>query len=296
MECSLCPRRCGIDRTNGRGFCGAPEGLEVSAICVHAGEEPPLNPIVNVFFSHCNLHCIYCQNHDISAANVADSMVHYRTVDEVSDRICELLPQSHNLLGFVTASHYAHHLAAIVEAVHQRGFAPTVVYNSSGYESIETLQTLDGLVDIYLPDLKYLLPAPALAYSHAEDYPEVATRAILEMKRQVGAGLKCDDEGVAFRGLIIRHLVLPGHTDNSMAVLDWIADNLPVFNIHVSLMAQYFPPRPDLPSPLDRTLTEEEYRLVADHYQQLGLDGWLQELASEHNYRPDFTKKNNPFA
>lgn len=293
--CRLCPRECGVDRSNAVGFCGAQAGLEVSAICLHAGEEPPLNPIVNVFFAHCNLQCIYCQNSDISAAAVEESFVHYRTVDEVADRICELLPQSNSLLGFVTATHYANHLGAIVEAVRQRGFSPTIVYNSSGYESIETLQELDGLVDIYLPDLKYMDPTIALRYSHAKDYPEVATRAIMEMKRQVGAGLKCDDNGVAFRGMIIRHLVVPGHADNSLAVLDWIADNLPPFNIHVSLMAQYFPPRPDLPEPINRTLTEEEYCQVADHYQQLGFDGWLQELASEHNYRPDFSQRENPF-
>lgn len=294
MGCRLCPRQCGVDRKKSTGFCGASEELKVSAICVHAGEEPPLNPIVNVFFTHCNLHCIYCQNRDISSADVDPSFVHYRTVDEVADRICTLLPQTNNLLGFVTASHYVHYLPAIVEEVRRRGFSPTIVYNSSGYESIETLQTLDGLVDIYLPDLKYMDSQLALRYSHAEDYPEVATKALLEMKRQVGAGLKRDEEGVAFRGLIIRHLVLPGRVENSLSVLDWIADHLPPFNVHVSLMAQYFPPHPDLPTPIDRTLSEEEYRRVADHYEALGLDGWLQELAAEHHYRPDFSQK-NPF-
>ncbi len=296
LNCTLCPRQCHVDRSPNRGFCGAPDTLEVSAICVHTGEEPPLNPVVNVFFSHCNLHCIYCQNYDISSADVDPSFVHYHTVDEVASRICGLLPPTDGLLGFVTASHYIQFLPKIIEAVRNRGFSPTIVYNSSGYESVEALQTLDGMVDIYLPDLKYMDPALAYNYSHAADYPEVATRALLEMKHQVGAGLKCDEDGMAFRGLIIRHLVLPGHVDNSLAVLDWIADNLPPFSVHVSLMAQYFPPRPDLPEPLNRTLTESEYSQVADHYEALGLDGWLQELAAEHNYRPDFTKKDNPFS
>ena len=294
QNCRLCPRQCCIDRTGATGFCGAPQSLEVSAICLHAGEEPPLNPIVNIFFSHCNLHCIYCQNHEISAAKVDSSFVHYHTVDEVVERICQLLPQSNGLLGFVTATHYAHFVAPIVEGVRQRGFTPIVVYNSSGYENPDTLKMLDGLVDIYLPDFKYHDGDLARRYSHAEDYPEVATRAILEMKRQVGAGLKCDENGIAFRGLIIRHLVLPGHTDNSIAVLDWIADNLP-FNVHVSLMAQYFPPSSTLPSPLTRTLSAEEYQCVADHYQTLGMDGWMQELASEHSYRPNFANATNPF-
>lgn len=295
-SCFLCPRRCGAERSEAPGFCGAPSELQVSAICLHAGEEPPLNPIVNVFFAHCNLHCIYCQNGDISAATVAPSFVHYRSIGEVADRICQLLPQSNNLLGFVTASHYANHLPAIVEEVRKRGFEPTVVYNSSGYESVETLRLLEGTVDIYLPDLKYMDSTLALRYSHAKDYPEVATRALLEMKRQVGAGLKCDEEGIAFRGLIVRHLVLPGHVKNSMQVLDWLADNLPPFGIHVSLMAQYFPPKEGLPAPLDRTLDAEEYRTVADHYTALGFDGWLQELDSEHTYRPDFAKDDNPFS
>ncbi len=300
MKCHLCPRSCEVDRGKTTGFCGAPEGLEVSAICVHTGEEPPLNPIVNVFFSHCNLHCIYCQNRDISAASVDASLIHYRTVDEIADRICQLLSALNSphsaLLGFVTAAHYAHQLPAIVEAVRQRGFNPTVVYNSSGYESVDTLRSLEGLVDIYLPDFKYMDNDLACRYSHAPDYPEVASKALLEMMRQVGAGLKCDDNGIAFRGLIIRHLVLPGHVENSLAVLDWIADNIPPFKVHVSLMAQYFPPHPDLPQPLNRCLSANEYNLVAQHYKELGFDGWLQELASELTYRPDFTNKDNPFS
>ena len=305
MSCSLCPRHCTANRTAEVGFCGAHEGLEVSAICLHTGEEPPLGGnatdtqggIVNVFFSHCNLHCIYCQNQDISEASIAERLIHYRTVDEVADSICKLLPQSDNLLGFVTAAHYANHLPSIVEAVHQRGFNPTVVYNSSGYESVDTLRSLEGTVDIYLPDFKYMDSDLAGRYSHAPDYPDVAEKAIKEMMRQVGTGLKCDDNGIAFRGLIIRHLVLPGHVNNSLAVLDRLAQ-LPTTNYRLpklSLMAQYFPPRTDLPKPLDRSISADEYNLVTQYYKELGFDGWLQELASEHTYRPDFTNKNNPF-
>lgn len=292
--CRLCPRKCDAERSLGRGFCGASEEPEVSAICLHGGEEPPLNPIVNVFFSHCNLHCIYCQNGDISGTKVDPSFVHYRSVGEVAERICELLPQSDNRLGFVTASHYAYYLPVIVEEVRRRGFEPTVVYNSSGYESIETLQTLEGLVDIYLPDVKYMHPDLAFRYSHARDYPEVACAALKEMIRQVGIGLKIDEGGHAYRGLIVRHLVLPGHVDNSLAVLDQLAHlhtDLPT----LSLMAQYFPPKADLPSPLDRSLNAEEYRMVADRYMTLGFEGWLQDLDSGHTYRPDFTKEDNPF-
>ena len=295
--CRLCPRECGIERQQTRGWCGADNQIEVSAVCLHRGEEPPLSEaggIVNVFFTHCNLQCIYCQNSDIAARVVPDERVHYRSVAEVAERICQLLPQGNGLLGFVTAAHYAHWIPEILDQVRQRGFRPTVVYNSGGYESMETLHGLEGLVDIYLPDLKYMDPEMALRYSHAADYPAVATAAIKEMARQVGASLKCDERGVAYRGLVVRHLVLPGAVDNTLRCLDWLADNLP-FSLHVSLMAQYFPPKEHLPSPLDRTLTPAEYEQSASRFETLGFNGWLQELEAESYYRPDFSRPDNPF-
>ena len=205
------------------------------------------------------------------------------------------------MLGLVTPTHYADQIPALLDAVHQRLSAlhsplstPTVVYNCGGYESVDTLRLLEGLVDIYLPDFKYMDPALAQAYSHAADYPEVAQAALREMRRQVGAGLKVDADGRAYRGLIVRHLVLPGAVDNSLRCLEWLADEFP-FGLHLSLMAQYFPPRPDLPAPLDRTLTAEEYATVVRRAEELGLtDGWIQELDAEQNYRPDFNN-DNPF-
>lgn len=292
-QCRLCPRQCGVRP----GFCGAPEELCVSAICLHRGEEPPIageSGIVNIFFAHCNLHCVFCQNNTISSRTVDESLVHYTSVKAVVDRVAELLPLSSGLLGFVTAAHYADRIPEIMDGLAARGLHPTVVYNSSGYESVETLRGLEGIVDIYLPDLKYMQSDLAEAYSHAADYPEVASKSLLEMKRQVGSGLKVMD-GTAFRGMIVRHLVLPGHIDNSIDCLDWLADHMSM-NLYISLMAQYYPPSPTLPSPLDRTLTEEEYRSVVDHYNELGFfNGWLQELSSESHYRPDFTNKDNPF-
>lgn len=198
------------------------------------------------------------------------------------------------MLGFVTAAHYADRIPEILEAVRQRGFSPTVVYNSGGYESVETLRSLEGLVDIYLPDFKYMDSDLAQAYSHAPDYPEVAQAVLQEMRRQVGGALKVDEDGRAYRGLIVRHLVLPGHIDNSLQCLDWLADFMP-FGLHLSLMAQYFPPRPGLPAPLNRCITSEEYAAVVAHAEELGLtDGWIQELEARDNYRPDFTNE-NPF-
>lgn len=294
-ECTLCPRRCGVRRQETTGFCGATDEVEVSSVCVHRGEEPPLNPIVNVFFTHCNLQCIYCQNWQISSQpSTASSQI--LDGEALADRICALLPESDGMLGFVTAAHYADHLPAIVDAVRRRGYEPTVVYNSGGYESVETLRSLEGLVDIYLPDFKYMDSNLAARYSHAPDYPEVATAALEEMKRQVGGVLKVDDGGRAYRGLIVRHLVLPGHTDNSLAVLERLADIFNPFTLRLSLMAQYFPPRQGLPTPLDRTLTAEEYGVVVDRAAALGFtSGWIQELNAHDNYRPDFTNSDNPF-
>ncbi len=296
--CNLCPRHCGVDRTIQHGFCGAPAEPAVATVTIHKGEEPPLaagNGIVNIFFAHCNLQCIYCQNHDISSATVDPSFVHYSSVDSLADRVCQLLPQSNGLMGFVTAAHYAHLIAPLVDAVHKRGFYPTVVYNSSGYESIDTLRALEGIVDIYLPDIKYFDADLAQRYSHAADYPLVATQAILEMQRQVGSSLKMDDNGVAFRGLIIRHLVLPGQTANTLQCLEWLADHFFATKLHVSLMAQYYPPMPGLPAPIDRTLTAAEYDLAVQHFQQLGFNGWLQTPDANTNYRPDFSDPDTPF-
>jgi putative pyruvate formate lyase activating enzyme len=264
----------------------------VGAVCLHRGEEPPLNPIVNLFFAHCNLQCIYCQNWQISSVDSRKWKA--ESVESLVGRVCALLPESGGMLGLVTPTHYAHLLPALLDAVRQRGFNPTVVYNSGGYESVETLRSLEGLVDIYLPDFKYMDSDLARTYSHAADYPEVAQAALREMRRQVGGGLKVDDSGHAYRGLIVRHLVLPGAVDNSLRCLDWLSDEFP-FGLHLSLMAQYFPPRPGLPTPLDRPLFPDEYRTVVHHAEDLGLtDGWIQELEAQTHYRPDFNK-HNPF-
>ncbi|MBP3762726.1 MAG: hypothetical protein J6I49_02475 [Bacteroidales bacterium] len=293
--CHICPRDCGVSRRTTTGYCGAPQELEAAAICIHRGEEPPFSGLVNVFFPHCNLHCIYCQNRAISGRQVDGNYIHYRGLEAIADRIAELLPNSNGILGLVTASHYAPLLPSLLSAVQSRGVRPTVLYNSSGYERVDALQSLEGLVDIYLPDLKYLDADAAGTYSHAPDYPLVATAALKEMQRQVGASLKVDAEGVAFRGMAVRHLVLPGLVENSLQVIDWLADNLP-HQVPVSLMSQYYPPTKDLPMPLNRRLKREEYEQVCRRCTERGLvQGWRQDLESEGCYRPDFSVKDNPF-
>ncbi|MBQ9417387.1 MAG: hypothetical protein IJU19_02270 [Bacteroidales bacterium] len=296
--CTLCPRRCAADRTQRAGYCGAGTPMEVASVCLHRGEEPPLNPIVNLFFAHCNLQCIYCQNHQISARTLSPNLpVQAYTPSRLASLIAPLLPQSGGLLGLVSAAHYADQLPALISALHEQGCTPTVVYNSGGYESTDTLRSLEGLVDIYLPDLKYLSPTIASRYSHAPDYPEVATRALLEMARQVGEGLKTDPySGQAYRGLIVRHLVLPGATADSLQCLDWLASHFTPWRLHLSLMAQYYPPHPDLPPPLDRPVSTEEYSRVCTAASQLGFTlGWQQELHAADAYRPDFASSGHPF-
>lgn len=292
MNCSSCPRRCSADRVSQLGFCGATTEPEVATICVHKGEEPPLcgeKGICNVFFAHCNLQCVYCQNHDISM-DKTQADIRFKGVDDIVEGIAEVLKVTENIVGFVTASHYAQHIPAIVEGLHAKGLYPTTVYNTGGYDSVATLQMLAPYIDIYLPDLKYMDSDLAKRYSHAEDYPQVAIRALKEMYNQKGSSLPTDDRDMAFRGIIIRHLVLPGQVENSLRVLDEIADIS--LNLHVALMAQYFPARESLPDELNRTLTAEEYSRVVDHFYNLGLHkGWVQELGAQECYRPDFSQK-----
>ena len=297
--CTLCPRQCGADRRRSAGRCGATDAMEVARVCVHTGEEPPLvgpdgRGIVNVFFAHCNLGCIYCQNYQISGRTAVggEPMDAARLADEVA----RLLPQSAGLVGFVTAAHYADRVPLVVDELHRRGLFPTVVYNSGGYESVATLRRLEGVVDVYLPDFKYASAPLAARYSQAPDYPEVASAAIGEMMRQVGCGLKQAD-GVAFRGLIVRHLVLPGHVDNSLQCLEWLASQADPSRLHLSLMAQYYPPHDGLPEPLNRNVGREEYEAVVARYVELGFgEGWIQELEANASYRPDFSVAQHPFA
>ena len=290
MNCTLCPRHCHADRVETLGFCRAGRVPEAATICVHRGEEPPLcgrKGICNVFFSRCNLQCVYCQNHDISISTHQPKFI---GTDAIVEQIAAILPTTENIVGFVTPSHYADHIPAIVNGLHVRGFSPTIVYNTGGYDDVGTLRMLAPYVDVYLPDFKYMDSAIAQRYSHAADYPDVAVKALSEMYYQKGSSLLTDEEGLAYGGIIVRHLVLPGEVGNTLRVLEAIADIS--VNLHVSLMAQYYPPHPDLPDQLNRVLLPEEYRQAVGHFHALGLhNGWIQELSSESCYRPDFTQQ-----
>lgn len=292
-HCSNCPRVCGVDRAAQAGFCGAPWNVSVAAVCLHRGEEPPLSGekgIVNIFFSHCNMRCVYCQNRVVSRSE-PQVVQRYGTLEEVVDRVEQLLPQSENMVGLVSPSHYVYVVPELVERIRQRGLSPTVVYNTGGYDSVEALRMVAPYVDVYLPDYKYISPELARRYSATPDYVEVAQRALEEMVYQKGTSLPTDDRGMAYRGVIVRHLVLPGQAAHSVGCLQWIADNLST-RVHVSLMAQYYPPEElvgTLPDELNRTLLPSEYGQVTTAFEELGFTrGWVQELEASASYRPDF--------
>lgn len=292
MSCLNCPRQCSARP----GYCHADSLCpEVAAVYAHTGEEPPLSGqkgISNIFFAHCNLQCCFCQNHEISRADVVPDRITLRGVDAIVDATVESLQKTENIVGLVSATQYADIIPALVEGLHKHGCHPTIVYNSNGYERVEVLQQLAPYIDIYLPDFKYADALLAQRYSNAEDYPETALRALKEMYNQKGSALPTDESGLAFRGLIVRHLVLPGQVDNSIECLRLLADRLSP-NIHISLMAQYFPPQGvDLPDALNRRVTPEEYQQVVDAFYNLGFHkGWVQELEAADCYQPHFTDK-----
>jgi putative pyruvate formate lyase activating enzyme len=297
-HCMICPRFCGVNRNMGKpGYCRTGAGYHISSICIHRGEEPVIsgaNGICNVFFSHCNLQCIYCQNFQISRNK---GLVEERimTLEEVVENVISCLEQGAEAVGFVTPSHFVPHVRAIIEALHSRGFQPVTVYNSNGYDAVDSLKSLEGLIDVYLPDLKYASGSLAKAFSDASDYPETAKKAIAEMYRQKGSSVIVSDSGQAVNGLIIRHLVLPGQTDDSIAVLKWISEELSP-SLHISLMSQYYPTSCMVNHPrLNRKITEDEYAVVEKAMEGLGFyNGWIQEMTSAHHYKPDFLRE-NPF-
>ena len=285
MLCTLCPRKCGVDRTIKPGYCMSGDKLRVSRATLHFWEEPCISGTAGsgaVFFSGCNLRCVYCQNCDISSGGVGREM-NDDAVIRVFDRLVE--QGAHNI-NLVTPTHFVHRLASLLEKYNS---PVPVVYNCGGYESVETLRRLDGLVDIYLPDFKYADNTLASAFSNAPDYFERACEAIAEMNRQVGT-LTLDDNGVAVRGLIVRHLVLPGAVSNTKSVLRWIKENLPE-GTAVSLMSQYTPcgKAVDMP-PLDRKISKYEYDIAVNEMLKLGFDdGYIQSRRSARkDFIPDF--------
>lgn len=296
LKCSLCPRGCGANRIIGSGVCKSPGTPLVSSVVVHRGEEPVLSGekgMCNVFFAHCNLQCVYCQNHQISR-NTLMNQEWRMSVNTVAEEICRLLSSGIKMLGFVSPSHQVVQMLEIIELVKEAGYSPRIIYNSNGYDSVDTLRQLEELVDVYLPDFKYINPELGKRFSGVDNYPDVAVKAIREMYRQKGSSLLVEDGGLVESGMIIRHLVLPGFTGESIKLLRFLADEFSP-RIHLSLMSQYYPPAGiELQPPLNRTLTEEEYMEVVEVAQEIGFRGWIQDTESFRSYQPDFSRS-NPF-
>lgn len=284
-HCTLCPRRCGVDRTRGQlGFCKMPGQIHAARAGVHYWEEPVISDSFGsgaVFFSGCTLKCAFCQNYDISQENFGKPL----TSTELRAAFERLIDEGVQNVNLVTPTHF---LPDILPALEPKLPVP-VVYNCGGYESVETLRQLEGKIDVYLPDFKYSDNALAKKLSSAPDYFETASAAILEMYRQVGKPVLEDDE--MKRGVLVRHLVLPGCVDNSLGVLDWIAEHFRSGDILFSLMSQYVPMgrAAEMP-PFDRRITELEYDSVLSYMMLLGIeDGYTQDFSSaERGYTPSF--------
>ena len=282
VNCNLCPRHCGVDRTAGKlGWCRCPDTALVAKTMLHGWEEPALAPGGKsgaIFFGGCTLGCRYCQNKAISACpsgTPTDSRELRRLMED-------LIAQGAENIDLVTPSQY---LPTLLPALSPKLSVP-VVYNCGGYENVETIQKLAGLVDIYLPDLKYADARLAAQLSGASDYPRLATAAIREMAAQVGAP-RWDGEKL-IRGVVIRHLILPGCVENSLKVLDWIGETFAPGQVLVSLMRQYTP-MPGTAAPFDRPITDEEYESVLSWMYLNDLEGFVQESASASQaYIPDF--------
>ena len=315
--CNICPRRCNADRTLSEGWCQTDDRIHVASIVIHQGEEPPIsgeNGIVNLFFPSCNMQCVYCQNHEISRRGTQGTVM---TLDEVCNTITDLLPLSEGNLGFVSPTHFVPQMISIVEELHLRGHYPTIIYNTNGYDLPDTIASLADIVDVWLPDFKYSDDRLALEYSKAPGYSAYALSALKAMVHQCGVTLQTDERGIARRGVIVRHLVLPGAIENSIGVLKLIAEEISP-NLHISLMSQYYPTEVmrkthkqrqinltvhpgtrnmkhwNIES-LKRPVMPEEYSHVMDAFHSFGFyRGWLQDYDSHLNYQPHFSRM-DPF-
>ena len=279
MECNLCPRMCGVDREIRTGFCGLGSEMLIARIQPHLWEEPPVSGTRGtgaVFFSGCTLRCAYCQNGEISHHPRGRRF----TPEELADSLKKLEDAGMQSISFITGTPFVPQILAALERYRP---ALPLVWNTSGYERVETLKMLEGAIDVYLPDLKHYSRRMGALCAKAPDYFETASAAIQEMCRQTGLP-QYDGEGIMTRGTLVRHLILPSLTGESMKLLTWVRDTLPA-GTPVSLMRQYIPYNGvDIPG-LDRKVTEKEYRRVRDHMLSLGLPGYLQEPASAD---PDF--------
>ncbi|MGN1345191.1 MAG: radical SAM protein [Eubacteriales bacterium] len=294
QNCVICPRKCGADRTARAGFCGAGERIEVSKIMLHLWEEPcisgsdPARGSGAVFFTHCPLGCVYCQNRGISRRTCVGDVF---TIEDLAEAFLRLQRDGAYNLNLVSPTQYTPQLIGAVALARKNGLTLPVVWNTGGYELPETIEALRGTVNVFLTDFKYASPEVAGRYSAAPDYPETAARSLAKMYELTGACEFAPDVMMT-RGVIIRHLILPGHRADSIAVLRKIAELVPAANVRLSLMAQYTPEFLDPVEKykkINRKITSFEYETVLEEANRLGFDGYSQERgAATKNYTPEF--------
>lgn len=288
-KCKICPHNCGVNRLNGNiGRCKSNGNIKLAMASIHNFEEPCIsgeNGSGTVFFSNCNMNCVFCQNYKISQQGLGREI----SIEELAEIFIDEQNKNAENINLVTPTMYVYHIIEAVKIAKNKGLKIPIVYNSNGYENVETIKKLDGYIDIYLPDLKYYDDDLAFKYSGVKNYFENATSAIKEMYNQVGSPV-LDENGMMKKGLIIRHLVLPNNLQNSKDVLKWINDNIDK-SVFVSVMAQYFPTNRAKEFPeINRKLTKEEYEEIENYLYSLDLDnGYIQELGEhEEEYVPDF--------
>ena len=279
--CILCPHQCNVDRSKSKGRCKAGDKIEIGGVSLHKFEEPCIsgkNGSGTVFFSKCNLNCVFCQNYEISNLGNGSEI----EVEELADILLKQQEVGAENINLVSPTIYADKIAEAVRLARKKGLKLPIVYNSNGYERVETLKKLEGIVDVYLPDLKYYYNELGLKYSKVQDYFEIATEAIKEMYRQVGAP-KFDKNGMITKGLIVRHLVLPNHIENTKQVLKWIKQNIDK-DVYVSVMTQYFPTyKANEYEEINRQINGVEYEEVENYIYELGIEnGYMQDKPEEN--------------
>lgn len=302
-DCNICPKDCKVNRINNEiAACYSGYNPVVSSYCVHYGEEPVLvgskefnneNGVGNIFFGNCNLRCVYCQNHEISQ-NHKTEIINEVTIERLAEIMLELQLKNVNAIGFVSPTHFVPQIILALDIAVQKGLCIPLVYNTNSYDSAEILNLLDGIIDIWLPDLKYSEDEYGYKYSKIKNYVHHSREAIKEMYKQVGSDLIIEN-GLLKRGLLIRHLILPNDIAGSYKTLKFISelDN----KINLSVMSQYYPIHKALSLDLlSRNIREREYERVLDYLDELNLEnGFLQEFESENYYRPDFGNRIEPF-
>lgn len=288
-RCELCPHNCKVNRLNGEiGRCKCKDKVKIALASVHYYEEPCIsgeNGSGTIFFSGCNLNCKFCQNYEISQLGKGIEI----TIEELSDIFIKQQNKGVNNINLVTPTMYVYQIIEAIKIARKKGLDIPIIYNSNGYENVETIKKLSGYIDVYLPDLKYYDDEIAYKYSGINNYFENAKLAILEMQKQVG-GPKLNENGIIQKGLIIRHLVLPNNIENSEKILRWIKSNINE-EVYISIMAQYFPSyKAKQMNDINRKLSEEEYAKIEDLVYELDIkNGYMQELGEhEEEYVPDF--------